>query len=227
MGADLIATIHKIPALPPNATDICSGQLDAYKAIIDATDAQWIAEAIAQDRDFDVTEFGVDDDEFHEESCEAIEQIANSPEAVAAARIRLYEIAEEYAVGRCRARAEFSIGGIWIAFYGGMSWGEEPFDGFGAVCALSHLPGLGVEHTVSAPTALAERVLGGLTDDAELDDNLVQWVNTHLMQVRGLVAAEISARESVISEAIDAALSDLEAEVRLAVHAEVATHASQ
>lgn len=222
MGADLITAIHKVPAPAPTATDVVIGMLDAYKAIIDAATPQQIAEAITLDHYFGVDDFGVDDDEFHDGVPAAITQIAGSAEAVAAARSHLYETAETYAVGRCNARADLCIGGIQVALYGGMSWGDEPFDGFGAVCALSYLPGLGVESTASVEPWLSDRVLGSLTDFSGLDTELVRWIATHPAQVRGLVESEVGARESVIADVIDSVLSDLEAEVRSAVHAEVA-----
>jgi hypothetical protein len=227
MGADLLTVIHKIPALPPTATDPVSGQLEAYKAIIDATNAHLISEAITLDDDFDVTDFGVDDLEFHDGIESTIEQFARIPEAVTAARRRLYEVAEEYAMGACDSRADLMIGGTWFAFYAGLSRGDEPFEGYGAVSALAELPGLGVAQTVYDPAGLTERVLGGLADDAALDDSLKNWVNANPLQVSGMVETEIGARESVITGAIDAVLIDLEAEVRSTVRAQVTALASQ
>lgn len=104
-----------------------------------------------------------------------------------------------------------------------MSWGDEPFDGFDAVNALSCLPGLAVAHTAPPAPRLADRILDGLTDDGGLDGDLVQWINAHPVQVREMVEAQIESRESVISDAVDSVLSAAVADVRVAVQMEVAT----
>ncbi|MDE8649003.1 hypothetical protein PXH69_28930 [Rhodococcus qingshengii] len=224
MSQNLIMVLHRIPFLPRTTVDGEWDLWEQYRSVIERTAARWIADAMVADRDFDVSDFGIDDDDFHDGAADAVRELEQNPEAIAAARTRLNEIAETYAIGYCGARAEFVISGMWVAMYGGLSWGDEPFEGYGQVCALAALPELAVGATSYVPTALQASVVDSLLNDGSRPSAQTRWIDDNAILVSGWIAAEVDAREAVIGETVRSAVDSVELDVLVAVSEKVAEH---
>lgn len=216
MGSFLSAALHRIPPITTNSGTIAEHDRAAYRAVIDRTSPARLAEALVDDRDFDVSGFGVDDDDFHDGCSVAIAAVRTNPLAIAAAREHLYTVVESHVVRDCRHRTDVQVGGMWVAIYGGLSCGDEPFEGFGGVCALSTLSDLSVELTPGIPVGLHDDVRGSITDEAN-PGAVVQWAAENPHCVDAMVTDEIDNRESVIVDVVDSATSDIRADIRDAV----------
>lgn len=149
MGADMWVVMHRQPVSVPDSGSVAERE-EAYREVIDRSPDSVIAEALVMDLGFEVDKFavGVSDFEFNYRGGvrSAVEAFATNPAAVALGRRRLGETARMFAADPwCRVRSDFQVGGQWISVYGGLSWGDEPFEGYGAVCALASLPELDVD----------------------------------------------------------------------------------
>lgn len=224
MGANLTITLHLCPPVLPGLGTAEEREAAAFRAVIDRTPDRWIAEALALDYDFDVSEFGgADFDlEFHDQASAAIAAVEKNPAAMAAARARLYDTVDTYAVGYCGPRTDIQLGGRWLSIYGGLSCGDEPFDGYGAVCALAELPELSVWQIPYIPQSLHAGVLAGIEDYGGLDDAAVRWIKKNPKLLDGLISTELADRESVIVDTVTDALAGIEADARDAVLARIA-----
>jgi hypothetical protein len=157
MGADLLTVAVRIPdeAIRDNGYD-----QDVLYRIVDQTSAADIVAAATNDMTFDPSDFGVDSedlyqfsgtfpDEWHPTDPPAI--LLANPEAVAAIRTHL-RTATDLIGSPHRYLNIWHIAGVTVALFGGTSWGEDPFDGFSTLCALTELPEFQVPTT--PPTGL-------------------------------------------------------------------------
>ena len=224
MSQHLTIAMHRIPSLSRTRAP----ELDLaeqYQAVIERTAPGWIADAMVSDAGFDVTDFGVDEEDFHFGADDAVRAVANNPDAIVAARVRLNEIAAEYAVAYNGQRAEFVIAGMWVAMYGGLSSGDEPFEGYGSVCALASLPELTVGGTSYVPSALQASVVDSLLNEAARPAAETRWIEDNALLVSGWIAAEVDAREEVIAETVRSAVDSVELDVLVAVSARIVERA--
>lgn len=221
MSMNFVTAIHRHLAITPGIADQKAAELAAYREMIDRTPDRWIAEVMSWVPDFDVSAFGSGtdfDDDFHAGDPDALEVFVSSPVGLAAARDRLWETAREFAVDEwCRWRSDVVVGGMWVAVYGGLSCGDEPFVGFDAVRALAGLPELGVSEVPRVLQGFLDQVFCEIEDDEGLGPVVAGWVRSNRWLLRGLVEVELGVRESVIVDAVAGVLS----EVRLAVLARV------
>ncbi|WP_347956237.1 hypothetical protein [Gordonia aichiensis] len=154
MGADLMMTALK--GLPSDPQGADTDPLAPYRRVVEEATPKDIASALAwnlagfyerlddaeTERFEDVLDYLSDGDN------EAITEFASTPVLVAKAREHLIEAAQMIC---SRYVTVFTIGGFEVLLAGGMSWGDEPFEGFNSLQALSDLLDF-TGHGISTPT---------------------------------------------------------------------------
>lgn len=215
MSTHLSVVLHRIPSFTPGPNAASERERDTYRAIIDRTPPVLLAEALIGDHEFDVTRFGVDDVDFHEGFPPCVAAVRDNPQAMAAAREHLYAVVDSHVIGHCAERADILIGGMWAAVYAGRSCGDEPFEGYGGVCALAMLPELSVTPTPGIPASLHGEVCASIGDG--MDPAVMKWAAENPGLVDSLVAEELDQRETVVADAVDSVLSEIRADIRDAV----------
>lgn len=173
MSTQLSVVLHRIPSYFPRNGSAEERERDAYRAIIDRTTPGWLASALAVDRTFDVTPFGIDDDAFHNHDFIPLAAFVDCPQAIAAGRDHLYAVVDSYAISHCSHRADVWIGSMWVAIYGGQSCCDEPFDGYSSVSALALLPELGMLPAPKTPASLHGEVRKAVQDG--MDPVVMEW----------------------------------------------------
>lgn len=215
MSTHLSVVLHRIPSFTPGPNAASERERDTYRAIIDRTPPELLAEALIGDHDFDVTPFDIDDVDFHEGCSPCVAAVRDNPQAMAAAREHLYEVVDSHVIGAAHYRADIRLGEMWAAVYAGQSGGDEPFDGYGGVCALAMLPGLGITPTPGIPASLHGEVCASIGDG--MDPTVMKWAAENPGLVDSLVAEELDQRETVVADAVDSVLSEIRADIRDAV----------
>lgn len=215
MSTHLSVVLHRIPSFTPGPNAASERERDTYRAIIDRTPPVLLAEALIGDHEFDVTKFGVNDVDFHEGFPPCVAAVRDNPQAMAAAREHLYAVVDSHVIGHCAERADILIGGMWAAVYAGRSCGDEPFEGYGGVCALAMLPELSVTPTPGIPASLHGEVCASIGDG--MDPAVMEWAAENPGLVDSLVAEELDQRETVVADAVDSVLSEIRADIRDAV----------
>lgn len=215
MSTHLSVVLHRIPSFVPGPTAASERERDTYRAIIDRTPPELLVDALIGDHDFDVTPFGIDDVDFHEGCTSCVAAVKDNPQAIAAAREHLYAVVDSHVIGDCTERADILIGDMWAAVYAGQSCGDEPFDGYGGVCALAMLPELGITPTPGIPASLHGEVCASIGDG--MDPTVMKWAAENPGLVDSLVAEELDQRETVVADAVDSVLSEIRADIRDAV----------
>lgn len=151
MSTHLSVVLHRIPSFVPGPDSAEQRERSTYRAIIDRAPSGLLAAALVADHDFDVAPFGIDDVDFHDGAFAPVAAFMNDPRAVIAAREHLYAVVDSHVIGYHRHRADIRIGDTWAAVYAGQSCGDEPFEGFGGVCALATLPELTITSVSGVP----------------------------------------------------------------------------
>lgn len=183
MGADMIVTMIACPVVEAGTESYEDRSVAAYTAVIGRASASEVAWALIPAHEYDVSEFGGAygedfDLEFHDGVEGAVAAFEQNPIAIAAGRSYLVEKATEFLVFPSQMRADVLLGNQWVAVFAGLSWGDEPFDGHGAVAALAQIPELSMDRIiVSDPTrdrsGLIERARDALQEyhgDPDADD---------------------------------------------------------
>ena len=215
MSTHLSTVLHRIPPFVPGPGTAEERERATYRAIIDRTTPGWLVAALVGDYDFDVTGFGVDDVDFHDGCSDAFAAVKANPQAITAVREHLYAVVDAHVIGHSRHRADVPLGSMWVAIYAGQSCGDEPFDGYGGVCALAMLPELSPSPASGIPAGLQGEVCGSVRDG--VDPAVTRWAAENPYLVDGMVADEIGKRESAIADVVDSVMSEIRADIRDAV----------
>ncbi|MDN5758298.1 MAG: hypothetical protein L0H59_07160 [Tomitella sp.] len=141
MGADMISTVVK-DLIDRDAADD-TGRFAPYRRIVDVASDRQIAAALVMDGDF----ISGLDDETSREHGTLLDALSDGDDGVAA---KVAEHSDLVQRGRdhitdalpllfSRENAYTTIGGVRVIVAGGLSWGDDPFEGFASVDSIACL----------------------------------------------------------------------------------------